>query len=222
MFTTDRDLIILEPRLFFDISWTAQKLLDSASGGSINSGGDTLTLAGAAFDALGIGAGFIALIGTNPVTPLEVVARLSATTLQVSRLRASESDALIPAASGSSLKVVIHTFRPQLGVIHSQLLRLVGIEPGSPSLSAGGGTPGEADITNPRAFALAEALGALHLIFASAAALVGMDSPLWIKAQMYRDRFRAERSRLAAEIDLNGDGEPDTTRRANVLQLTRE
>ncbi|MDX2116300.1 MAG: hypothetical protein SFZ24_11875 [Planctomycetota bacterium] len=217
MFATDRDLLVLEPRLFFDVSWTAQKLFESASGGAVSTPGDTLTVAGAGFDALRVGAGMIALVGTAPVTPLEVIARTGATTLSVSRLRAATSDEALPAPAGTGLRVVIHTFAPQIGLVHAQLLRLVGIDPDHPPHDG----PSASSITNPRRFALAEALGALHLIFASAAALTGESSPAWARAQMYAQRFREERSRLVAELDLDGDGLPEVTRRPNVLRVAR-
>lgn len=214
MFASDRDLLALEPRLFLDIAWTTQKIVD-APGGTISAGGDTLTLLGVDFAALGVGAGFVALAG---LVPLEVVDRLSATQLRVSKLRASEGDAVIPAAAGSSLAVLVTSFRPQIGIVHGQLLRTLGVEPGVAGTAE---RPGEENITNPRALALAESLGALHLIFASAAALVGGDSPLWVKAGMYRARFAAERARVVAEFDLDGDGAPDALRRPNIMQFVR-
>jgi hypothetical protein len=215
MFATDRDLLALEPRLFFDVSWTAQTLVNAATGGTINASGDTLTLIGGDFLNLGIDAGFVVIAGASP---LEIISRTDATNLRISRLRASENDPEIPAAAGSNLKVLIHTFRPQIAIIHNQLMRLLGIEPGAASYP---GRPAESDITNPAALRIAEALGALHIIYTSAAALVGHDSPPWVKAQMYRERFQAERARLVAEVDLDGDGVPDTVRRANVFQFVR-
>lgn len=219
MFATDRDLLVLEPRLFHDISWSAQKLVDSASGGVIDTAGTKLTVSSIDFAGLGVGGGSVVLLGATTPTPIEVLSRLSATELSVSRLRASTSDAAVPVTPASGQKVVVHSFRPQLSLVHAQLLRMVGIEPDDAAPPAD--QPVEADITNPRAFVLAEALGALHLIFSSAAALVGSDSPLWVKATMYAERFRAERTRLQAELDLDGDGEPDAVRRPNVVQFVR-
>ena len=82
-------------------------------------------------------------------------------------------------------------------------------------------SPGEPDITNPGAFARFEAFGALHLIWSSASASSGPDSPLGMLGEEYRRRFERERQRVAARIDLDGDGVPDATRRPNVLRFIR-
>lgn len=214
MFARDRDLLVFEPRLFHDVSWSAQRLV-SASGGSIDAAGTTLTLSSADFDALLIDEGHVALAGG---APYEVTARQSATALSISRPRASAADPVLPASAASNLQVDITTFAPQLRLVHDQLLRTIGIEPGAapePNLVT------ESSITNPSALVRAEALGALHLIYASAAALVGDDQPLWTKAQLYRNRFTLARREVVAQIDLDGDGAPDATRRANVIQFAR-
>ncbi len=214
MFATDRDLLALEPRLFHDIAWSAQRLLD-VTNASVNSAGTMLTIPAVDLAALGIAEGFVAVVAG---VPLEVLERTSATTLTVSRLRAVHTEPPIPAAPGSNLKATISTFRPQISLVHDQMLRTIGIEPGEPSAP---GAPAETDITNPRALILAESLGALHLIFSAAAALVSEDSPLWAKARMYRERFTLERRRLTVEIDLDADGEPDAIRRPNAIQFAR-
>ncbi len=216
MFASDRDLLVLEPRLFHDVGWSAQTLVNSASAGSINAAGTTLTVTGVDFVALGVEAGFVALVAGSP---FEVLARLSATQLSVSRPRAHPDDAPIPGVAGSGLAVLVQSFRPQVGIVHGQVLRALGLaqgdEPGDAS------RPTEAQVTNPQDLALVEALGALHLVFASAAALVSDNSLQWVKAQMYRQRFAEERARVAAEIDLNNDGAPDAVRRMSVLQMVR-
>lgn len=218
MFAHDRDLLVLEPRLFSDISWTGQKLVD-ASNGAMDSSGTLLTVAGVNFVALGVGAGFVALVGG---VPLEVVGRESATELIVSKLRASIDDDPIRAASGSALPVVITTFRPQIALVHGQLLAALGLWAGDAAPPGGAPIPTESAVTNPRDLAHAEALGALHLILASAAAMVGSESALWTKALTYRDRFMAERRRLAARLDLDADGAPDALRRVSAQRFVRE
>jgi hypothetical protein len=111
--------------------------------------------------------------------------------------------------------VEVSTFAPQLALIHAQVVRMLGLAPSG----SGGGAPTEADVVNPDDLRLVEALGALHLVYAaaSAAGAEGMAS----KAAMYRERFSAERQRVVARVDLDGDGAPDATRRMNVVALSR-
>jgi hypothetical protein len=66
-----------------------------------------------------------------------------------------------------------------------------------------------------------EALGALHAIFASASALVEQNSPMWARAQMYRERFIEERRRVRVDIDLDGDGIADATRTISAMRFVR-
>lgn len=210
MFTTDRDLLILEPNLFRDIGFAGQRLLETTGSTS----GTTLTITGDAA-AVGITTGHIVLVSG---VPLEVVQRLSSTSLQVSRLRADDAAPLIPVPPFTSQPVVVTTFGPQLAMAHGQVLRMLGIDPGAP---AAPGAVTEENITNPHTLRLVESLCALHLILSTASALSGPDSALGMRAEFYRQRFAAERQRAAAQIDLDHDGLPDVIRRLNVLQLIR-
>jgi len=90
-----------------------------------------------------------------------------------------------------------------------------------PLPATGAGVVTEASITNRKSFVLFEVLGVLHLIFAAASALAVESSPAAFKAGMYRERFGAERGRVAARIDTDGDGVADATRRPSVVQLVR-
>lgn len=209
-FAHDRDLLLFEPTLFRDVGWSAQRLLD-ADGASI--AGTTLTTPKGDLAALGVDAGHVVTVDS---TALEVVERLSATTLTVSRPRTAVGDPPIPPGDGLSGRLVIATFLPQIGLVHEQLLRSAGVEPADPERR-----PGEQDIVNGPALVRCEALGALHLVLSAAAAMVGPTSPMWTRAQLYRDRFNAERARATVEIDLDGDGRADATRRFNTIQFRR-
>lgn len=212
MFITDRDLLILEPNLFRDVGWAGQRLV--AGIGDV--AGTTLTMTSADVDleAAGIDAGHVVRVG---IVPYEIVERLSATTATISRLRVTTEDPVQVPAPVSDGAVEIHTFAPQIAMVHGHVLRLLGIEPDEPDPDA----VSEGDITNPAALKRVEALGTLHLVFAGAAALSEPGSTLWARAEMYRDRFAAERRRAAARLDLDGDGVADATRRLNLVQLVR-
>lgn len=215
MFASDRDLLVYEPRLFNEVGFAAQRVLDSASGGGLDSNGTTLTVSVARFVDWGVQAGWVAVIAD---VPAEVVTRFNQTQLYVSKLRDDPSGGAVPiGGSGSGLSVRVATFRPQLAVIHGVILRGLGIEPGI----VGPDGVSETSIRNPAALARAECLGALHMIYSAAAVLAGESSLHWAKAKMYAERFDTERRRVGAEIDTDGDGVADAVRRVNVSRLIR-
>ncbi|MFG0260544.1 MAG: hypothetical protein ACF8LK_09360 [Phycisphaerales bacterium JB041] len=148
----------------------------------------------------------------------EVVERTGADTLTISRMRATAGGALLTPSPVNGVSVEVPTFRPQLAMVHAQVLRMLGIEPDG---TAGPGVLSESSVTNPGAMALLESLGALHLVFAAASALASDDSPASVKAGFYRERVAAERGRVAARVDTDGDGVADATRRPSVVQLVR-
>ncbi|MEZ6233768.1 MAG: hypothetical protein R3B68_06225 [Phycisphaerales bacterium] len=212
MFTKDRDLLALEPALFRDVAWIAQRLVRGT--GTI--AGTTLTLATAdtTLEAAGVTTGHV--LSYDNVA-LEVVERLSATTATVSRPRPDPDDPPIPPApSAANLLAEITTFAPQIAIIHDQLLRMLGIDPADP-----GAEITETNITNPRSLILPEALGALHLIYTAAAAPQRRDGPLAERADMYRRRYAQERQRTVVRLDLDNDAIADATRRFSVAQLLR-
>jgi hypothetical protein len=210
MFITDRDLLVLEPNVFRDAGWIGQRPLQGT--GSVS--GTNLTLTAGSFTTAGVAPGHVLLYDA---LALEVVSVTSATVAVVSLLRAQASDAALPPPALGSKPVTCWTFRPQAFLMHSQMLRMLGIEPEA----APDSMVCEASIVNPQALALAEALGTLHLVYAAASALSPADSALPARAMMYRQRFEEERRRAIARLDLDGDGQADCTRRLNILQLAR-
>jgi hypothetical protein len=218
-FTTDRDLLILEPGLFRQVQWVAQRLISATCSVS----GTTLTSSGVDFVAQNVGPGHVALADGVAV---EVVARLSATSLTVSRPRATLDEATVPPAQVTNKTLTISTFLPQVQIVHEQLLRMLGIEPADAGVSGLAGVDGvltEAAIMNPRSLRLVEALGALHLIYAGASTVgdTGVEGGAAARAELYRARFEQVRRIAAARIDTDGDGIADATRHLNVMQLTR-
>jgi hypothetical protein len=207
---TDRDLFSVEPGLLRHVSFAAQRLMSLEA---VEVSGTTLTAAGADFEVAGVAAGGVAVVEG---TPLEVLEVLSPTTLTVSLLRATRSDAAIPPGDRTGAALSISTFGPQLAIVHAQLLQAMGL-----GLSGSGEAVTEDAILNPEALRLLEAYAALELVFSAAANLVSEAEGLWAKARLYRQRFSLERSRLVLHLDTDGDGVADATRRAGVVQLTR-
>lgn len=212
-FTTDRDLLVLEPGVFRDAAWTAQRLVKGAGGIAAT----TLTLAsgGPNFEDAAIGAGHVALIAGAPA---EVVERTGPSSLTVSRPRADAADPPIPMLDDASVSIEVFTFAPVIASVHRRLLRMLGIEPDE---SGEEGALTEAAITNPGALVRLEALGALHEVYAAASAPGPVGTEIARRAEAYRVRFVEERHRVVARIDLDGDAKPDALRRFNVIQFVR-
>lgn len=210
-FAKDRDLLALEPTLFRDVAWAGQRLL-SAVGSAGGVQGTLLTITGADAAASGIDAGHVALIDGLPV---EIVARLSPTQLTVSLLRPRPDAAPVPPPALSNKPVAVHTFAPQIAVVHAQLVRAIGVDAADPD------APQESDITNTDDLAHVEALGALHLIYAAAAGMGTSVSPHISKAALYERRFRTARARTPARLDLDHDGSGEIVRYVSQYRLLR-
>lgn len=211
-FATDRDLIVLEPGLHNDVAWTAQRLV-SVNDASITN--NALTTSKADFEQSGVDAGHIAVIAG---VTLEVVERLGPGTLLVSMVRADASGEALPTLPSLSGTLTIHTFAPQIELTHRELLRRAGVAPaGEPNDT---GAISEEMIIGGASLRSVEALGALRLVFSSAAARP--DDRAWRKAEMYRARFERAARRARIEIDRDGDGDVDEARRIGAGYFARE
>lgn len=140
--------------------------------------------------------------------------------LGLSRLRGSADDAVIAPPNLATGELECFTYRPQMSVVHGQILRMLGIEPEDTRE----GALTSAAVVNPGALTRLECLGTLHLIYSAAAAASsagGSGLGYAERSLMYRERFGAERGRVTAMIDLDGDGEAESVRRPGVGHLVR-
>jgi hypothetical protein len=210
-FITDRDLITLHPSLFREVSYLSQRLfrgIAKVQAGQVVAIGGTFSAA--------VKPGHVVQLGE---IVLEIIAVVNSTTLNVSMPRGDAAAAVIAPADTGNLTATITTFDPQIGVVHAQVLRMLGLEPSQTTLDDL--SPGEASVLNPRDLALVEALGVLHLIYTSAAAPLGDGNTLAARAEHFRDRFAHERWRARAIIDTDGDGRADAVRSMSVGVLRR-
>lgn len=213
MLATDTDLVIVEPALFTDVAWVAQRLVSTI--GVVADSVVTLTAPDVDFERARVRPGHVVLIDGVACAVAERLAPLQA---RLTRPRAEPADPEIPVGDDPSARVEVFTFTPQIASVHRRLLRMLGIEPDAGGSGVG---PGEADITNPRDLRRLTVLGALADIYAAASAPGSRRDALADKADAYRRAFARERETSCARIDLDGDGRPDALRRFNAVQFTR-
>jgi len=213
--------MVYEPGLFEHVAWSAQTLFRDRDA-ALDAGGTLLLVSGADLPALGVGVGSVLKLAELGLC--EVADASGSNQLTVSRLRAEPDGPAVPVSAGAwAGKASCGTFAPQIGAVHRTLLRALGVEPGQapPDTDANDDTVFASQILNGHELAEVEALGALHLILAGAAALAAPSSPMWVRAEHYRKRFHEARAVVGASIDLDGDGEPEVLRRINVMRLVR-
>lgn len=208
MFASDRDLLIIEPGLYRDVVWNGQRLIS----GTGDLTGAQLTLTSGSFLDGEIAGGHVVLIDS---VPMEIVSVQSSTVATVSIMRGDPGSNIIPGKSVSGALVEVFTFGPQIGIVHRQVMSMVGID-----VDDADGL-GDAAVTNSGALVVLEALGALHLIYASAGAPGRGGEAYLDRAKLYQQRFSMERGTVVALIDLDGDGIAETRRHPNSFVLMR-
>ena len=208
--TTDRDLLIHEPSVFVDASSIATSLL-SAADGTVT--GTRLTSAGSDFQAAGIDAGHVIVIGTQAI---EVVTRVDPTNLDVSRPRATLTEVKIPPGDGTTLSIDVRTFGRIIAEVEAWILGALGIDPADPTLPLD-----ETAILNPGDIQEAVALRTLAQVFAAASASNPTDASLADRAALYSLRAAEVRRQTKAVLDLDADGIADAIRHIDVVSLQR-
>ena len=216
-FSTDRDLLALEPALFHDVPWVGQQRVEVDDAAVM---GTTVLSPTADFVGAQVEAGGVVLIER---VAHEVVRRLDASSLEVSLLRTRLAEPAIPgpfAEDGdepTGRRLVVRTFGPQAAMVHDSLLRLLGID----LHDARPGALGEDAVVSLSVMVRLETLGTLERVFSGAAALTGDNQMLLYKAGEYRRRFRQATAQASVLLDTNGDGHADERRRLGIGRLVR-
>jgi hypothetical protein len=213
-FCTDIDLLHWEPNICRDAAFASQTLL-SGAGDLV---GTTFTVSGISFTTAHIAADQIIVLSGGTEGSYPILSVNSATQLTISALY----DGLFPISgnptatspgSAAGLAFVIRTFWPQRRIVSELILAAAGLDPGDPT---------SADkIIKPASLKRACALGTLHLIYSALTAVATEPSNLIGRTNFYERLYRRALGASRVELDLDGDGEADTVRALNVLQLQR-
>lgn len=214
LLATDTDLARIEPNLHNEILWFSQRLIKAT--GSVS--GTTLTISAfdSNFDAAQLAPGMIVVVGA---IPHEVIAKLTPTTAQISRIRPTSEDPLLTPAAATGAEVSLSTFKPQIAVVSEQVLRTIGLDPLQPEYDWNG-SPLPV-LSNPETLRRFASLWTLATIYMGAAGMHGSDSPIAQRAAKFRTLLAEERRFLAASIDTDADGIADAMRRPGVIPLLR-
>jgi hypothetical protein len=207
---TDRDLLLIEPSAFVDAVSAATVLLSAADGGVAS---DTLTSASSNFATLGIGSSHVIVVADQP---LEIVQRLSATQLEVSRPREADDAPRIPPGNGSNQAFTVPTFARLIAQTQFDALQALGMRPDEPAAPLA-----QEDVLNPEPLARLIALRVLERAFRAAAAHDPDDATLAARAQHHADAASAIANSTTVLLDLDGDGEADATRHARIATWVR-
>jgi hypothetical protein len=217
-FAKDRDIAVVEPSVFRDMVWMGQVMTRGECviyGTSLEAVG----LPSPDFLDSGAGPGNVVAVGGAVGAAYEVINVSATNVMAISRVRGLSAE---PPLAVAELVVptpfVIATFVPQLEWVHGQLLEMLGLRR---SNVADATRLPESRIKNPDELVRLEVYGALQLIYSAAAGLSSAAPQMLAKASQWRRAFQDERQRVAARIDLDGDGVADVIRRFNVGQLVR-
>jgi hypothetical protein len=211
-FCTDIDLLHWEPNLLKDATFASQTLIS----GSGNVAGTSFTIASGSFtDAkvkvdqlIKLGAPFD---GTYPILAVDGATQLTLSVMY---------DGLFPPDNGpreagpigtaSAVTYSVHTFFPQILIVSELLVQSAGLKEDQSGA-----------ILNPTALKRPCTLGALQMIYSALAAAAAEPADFSVRADLYERLYRRALRSAAIEIDLDGDGVPESRRALNVMELRR-
>jgi hypothetical protein len=214
MLTSDRDLLAIDPALLRSIAWLGQRLSTGVC--SVNSTTLTASTSDTDFVAANIQPGHILTIDD---VSYEVIARISSTTLTVSRIRSQSTGASLPLGTLTDRPYAIYTFAPQRSAAESEVLSSLGLTPSSSSPPAG--TLTETHITNPLHLVRPIALLTLRHLADAASLTLPSTASVARAATIYMLLFERAARFISAHIDTNNDGLPDLTRSPSRFHLSR-
>ena len=214
-FCTDIDLLHWEPNLCRDAAFASQTLIS----GTGNLAGTAFSITSGSFAAAHVATDQLIVLtggtaGTYPIVSVDSPTQLTLSTLYDGLLPTGGSGGIpSPPGTATGLTYAVRTFWPQRRVTSDLLLQAAGLDPGDAAAAD--------QIVNPIGLKRACTLGALHMIYSALAGAAAQPAALMIRVELYEKLYRRALRSARVELDMNGDGEADTTRALNVLELQR-
>jgi len=206
VFANDRDLMVFAPNVFRDASWLAARLFKGVASFS----GNFMTApADVNLGNLGVASGGVVVTVT---TTYEISGAPIGNRVVVSRLRGSIKEPILPPTAITGAEVTIPTFRAQIAVVESTLMRWLGVtEISSTSFK----------VLNPDVLREVTVLRTLLMVY-------GALGESGATSEFERERFevlkvfeqRAVQS-CVVSIDTNNDGQADELRSLAMMQMVR-
>ena len=215
LFCSDRDLLILEPRVFAEAFWNAQRLSAGTEG---LFSGTSFTADGGSLASAGIQGGMVLCTYVSQSSEgmgYEILSVKGDNTLIISVPRASVDDPPVaPVVAPGPTQWQVLTFAPQIAAASATLAeRLRNV-----SESAGIRQAGFADSAQLRTVAACLSLAG---IFAAAAETNDDSDGRWTKSCSYMNLYRSSLLNLRLACDIDGDGVAEETRTLANVRLRR-
>ena len=211
-FATDLDLLHWEPNLLNDAAFASQTLISGT--GALS--GTSFTIASGSFVASMVSANQLIKLGAPLDGTYPILAVVNATTLTLSVMydglypQGGGAPQAGPIGSAASVAYSVHTFFPQRMIVSELLLQAAGLDPDQGSA-----------ILNPTSLKRACTLGSLQMIYNALAAAASDPTDFTVRADLYERLYRRALRSAMVEVDLDGDGVPESRRALNVLELRR-
>lgn len=211
LFACDRDLVALEPGLPRRAVWLGQRLASGTCSVAPRDGVEAAVLEASSatlgFGEAGVDDGCVVTVAGRAV---EVVRRLSGTELVVCAPRGAPADPPLPPEPIAEAPFEIPTWRPQIAITETQVLRMLGLDPADPDAADA--------VLEPWNLRPLVCYGALHLIHAELER-TGAAEPG--EAERYRRLWMHARATLTVALDHDADGCADTHRPLTITAFKR-
>jgi hypothetical protein len=208
-FCTDVDLLHWEPALLRTASFVSQTLMSGT--GSL--AGTTFTITSGSFTAAHVEADqAISLDGTIggsfPIVSVDSSTQLTLSVLYDQLF--DENPEASPITSAPDLPFTVRTFWPQRRVVSEMLISASSIS-----------IDDDSQISNRDALKRPCVLGTIQMIYSALAAAASDPANLLARADLYERLYRRALRNTRVELDLDGDGNADTVRVLNIVELKR-